>query len=288
MVCSSNISDCALLEHARNFPWLFSNTYNVESVVTYLKKRTLEPFKEKKVNPLEKNQSIDFSDEAGFLINFLRDAGTVRLTLKCAWAGSEFMALNLFEEISKRADLSIEDFMAAYRKQEVIELLKYGTKILNCTVAQRKKNYLYIIRDCRKSFFSGSIAQKMKENELSLDFDENYIVGKTANSGFVKGVVRIVANEDICSLSEAIDSFKQGEILVTTMTHPNMMLLAEKALGIITDEGGITSHAAILARELNIPCLVGTKFASKVLKTGDLVKLNASNGFAEKLKSDLK
>ena len=92
-----------------------------------------------------------------------------------------------------------------------------------------------------------------------------------------------MANEDICSLSEAIDSFKQGEILVTTMTHPNMMLLAEKALGIITDEGGITSHAAILARELNIPCLVGTKFASKVLNTGDLVKLNAGKGFVEKI-----
>ncbi len=63
---------------------------------------------------------------------------------------------------------------------------------------------------------------------------------------------------------------------MTSMTQPNMLLLAKKASGIVTDEGGITSHAAVISRELGIPCVVGTHFATRLISTGNLVALDAS------------
>ena len=73
-------------------------------------------------------------------------------------------------------------------------------------------------------------------------------------------------------------TFKQGEILITQMTQPNIMDIASKASALVTDEGGMLSHAAIISRELKIPCVVGTKFATRVLKDGDLVEVDANTG----------
>lgn len=72
--------------------------------------------------------------------------------------------------------------------------------------------------------------------------------------------------------------FKRGEILVAPMTSPEYIFVMRKAAAIITDEGGLTSHAAIVSRELNIPCVVGTKFATKILKDGARVEIDVANG----------
>ena len=61
---------------------------------------------------------------------------------------------------------------------------------------------------------------------------------------------------------------KKGDILVTDMTNPDFVPFMKIASAIVTDKGGITSHAAIVSRELNIPCVVGTEIGTQVLKTG--------------------
>jgi len=80
------------------------------------------------------------------------------------------------------------------------------------------------------------------------------------------------------------DKLKQGDILVTTMTTPDFLFIMKKAAGFITDEGGITCHAAIVSRELKIPCIIGTKIATKVLKDGDLVEVDAKKGIVRIIK----
>lgn len=77
--------------------------------------------------------------------------------------------------------------------------------------------------------------------------------------------------------------FKAGAILVTTMTRPEFVPLMHKASAVITDEGGLTSHAAIVSRELGIPCIIGTRIATKVLKTGDRVEIDAVKGMVRKI-----
>ena len=71
---------------------------------------------------------------------------------------------------------------------------------------------------------------------------------------------------------------KEGAVLVANMTRPEYVSIMKKAIAIITDEGGITSHAAVVSRELKIPCIIGTQVATKKLKDGDKVFVNADHG----------
>ena len=69
------------------------------------------------------------------------------------------------------------------------------------------------------------------------------------------------------------------------MTRPEMVVAMKKAGAIVTDEGGITSHAAVVSREFGIPCIIGTKKATKVFKDGDLVEVDANRGVVRRVKS---
>ena len=70
---------------------------------------------------------------------------------------------------------------------------------------------------------------------------------------------------------------------MTSMTTPDMISAMKRAAAIVTDEGGITSHAAIISRELNKPCIIGTKLATKVFNDGDLVEVDATTGVVKKI-----
>lgn len=96
--------------------------------------------------------------------------------------------------------------------------------------------------------------------------------GQIGMKGVVTGVVKIITGP------KDFAKFVQGDILVSPMTRPELMPVIRKASGIITDEGGITCHAALVARELKIPCVIGTQCASRVLHDGDRVVLDATTG----------
>ncbi len=101
--------------------------------------------------------------------------------------------------------------------------------------------------------------------------------GLTASPGKATGRVRIIK-----SVKE-IATMQKGEVLVTVMTRPDYVPAMKKAVAIVTNEGGITSHAAIVSRELKIPCIIGTKIATEVLKDGELVEVNANHGVVRRL-----
>ncbi|MCA9351835.1 hypothetical protein KC866_00375 [Patescibacteria group bacterium] len=97
------------------------------------------------------------------------------------------------------------------------------------------------------------------------------VSGNCASGGVAKGRVRIISDPEDDSY------FSDGDILVCDMTSPQYVPFMVKAGGIVTDRGGITSHAAIVARELKKPCIVGTDTATEVLKNGDFVEVDADN-----------
>ncbi len=111
---------------------------------------------------------------------------------------------------------------------------------------------------------------------------EKVLRGEAASRGIARGKVRIVINK------QSFSTFKEGDILVAPMTRPEFVPLMKIASGVITDEGGITSHAAIVSRELGIPCVIGTKIATHVLKDGDLVEVDAEKGKVKILKRESK
>ncbi len=98
------------------------------------------------------------------------------------------------------------------------------------------------------------------------------LVGVAASPGRAQGKVRIL------HYRAQMAEFQRGEVLVTEMTTPDYISAMKKAAAVVTEEGGIMSHAAIISRELGIPCVTGTKIATQVLKDGDLVEVDADAG----------
>ncbi len=99
------------------------------------------------------------------------------------------------------------------------------------------------------------------------------LLGQTAFKGKVQGVARIVLTAD-----GKDTHFNEGDILVSISSNPNLMALIEKSAAIVTDEGGVSCHAAIISRELKKPCVVGTKVATSVIKEGDVIEVDADKG----------
>src|SRR3989344_4192074 len=104
--------------------------------------------------------------------------------------------------------------------------------------------------------------------------------GFSANNGKVKGIARIVLN------SKEFGKVNSGDILVTTMTSVDFVPIMEKAGAFVTNEGGITSHASIVAREMNKPCIIGTQNATQIIKDGDLVEVDADAGIVRIIKKN--
>ena len=96
--------------------------------------------------------------------------------------------------------------------------------------------------------------------------------GMAASPGVASGVVKIIHSMD------DLNKIKQGDILVTTMTNPDMVVTMQKAAAILTSEGGVTAHAAIVSREMGIPAIVGAQDALEVLKDGDEITIDGSHG----------
>ena len=112
-----------------------------------------------------------------------------------------------------------------------------------------------------------------KEEEVDL---EVLIRGLGASPGLASGTVKV-----ILSLDE-LDKVQDGDVMVTTMTTPDMVPAMKRATGIVTDEGGVTCHAAIISRELGIPCVVGTGDATTTLKENDEVTADGKKGLVYK------
>ncbi len=113
------------------------------------------------------------------------------------------------------------------------------------------------------------VAEKGKEQK---EAGKILLKGLAASPGTASGPVRLYKEE------ESLDVVKKGDILVTVMTSPDMVPAMTRAAAIITDEGGMTCHAAIVARELGTPCIVGSKEATKLLKDDMVVTVDGSRG----------
>ncbi len=120
-----------------------------------------------------------------------------------------------------------------------------------------------------------------KEVEAKEVKGEKILEGLGASPGVASGTVKIV--HDLSDL----DKVKQGDVLVTVMTNPDMVPAMKRAAAIVTDEGGMTCHAAIVSREMGIPAIVGTGNATKVLKEGEVVTVDATHGVVYKGKVEM-
>jgi len=178
------------------------------------------------------------------------------------------------DEIAKRAGLTKKeiDYTLLPELKDILEGNSNKEELNN-----RSNGCLCIMTLDGYEIFSGDVAEEVFKKVFNPDPDQDEIIGSCASKGKATGTVKIIRK------IHDLVNFKKGDILVASMTTPNMIPAMNKAAAIVTDEGGVTSHAAIVSRELGIPCIIGTKIASKVLKDGDLVEVDANKGIVKKL-----
>lgn len=207
--------------------------------------------------------------EAAQSLIWIRDKRYVGLTR------GGFNKRDLFEKIAQKLKIDREDVVYLLPEEIKAGLLN-GKKIDKRLIGERKKGYAILINKGKVgNLIVGKELAKLKKEEVT---EIKELRGKTANPGHASGIVRVIIQD------KDLSKFKTGEILVTNMTTPDYLATVKKAAAIVTDIGGITCHAAIISRELNIPCIIGTETASRVLKNGERVEVDATNGIVKILK----
>ena len=147
-----------------------------------------------------------------------------------------------------------------YKKHQDIEWAKDG-----------KTGELFIVQSRPETVHAPTDAKTYKEHEIKTK-KKPILFGIAVGDKIGAGKARVIPEVS------KIGQFKQGEVLVTKMTDPDWVPIMRQAAAIVTDQGGKTCHASIIARELGIPAIVGTGNATKVLKTGELITVDCTRG----------
>ena len=293
------------INHGLKYPFVFWNNYDLEKSFKYFKNK----FKKDKQEKLEfkkhliklkkkKNQVIKEQNKILNKINnkelchlswLFQKSGILRMRLKHTWAGvEEFLLYDLFQEVAKRIKEDYFTMVSYYQPTEIINALADKDKLTKKEIINRKKAFYLGVKNNKAFFYSGQQAinqVKKKYPELFVKKKITQLIGTPACLGKARGEVAVInVSESLSNLALRAKQFKANQILVTEMTQPNMVPLMKKAAAIVTNEGGLTSHAAVISREFGIPCIVGTKCATQVLKDGDLVEVDANKGVVKILK----
>ncbi|MCR4311496.1 MAG: PEP-utilizing enzyme, partial [Candidatus Taylorbacteria bacterium] len=193
---------------------------------------------------------------------------------KGAWASE-----GMYREIGKRLGLTLHEARFIFFFEMRDALLR--RKIDKQCIAQRTSEVVLHQRTGKPDkILHGdealSFVSSLKVKQIDKDVKE--IKGQVAYPGKVQGRAKYVNTPDMMTKME------EGDILVAYATQPNLLPAMRKAAAFVTDFGGITCHAAIVAREWKVPCIIGTKIATKVLKDGDMVEVDANKGVVRIIK----
>ena len=187
---------------------------------------------------------------------------------------SEELMMKIAQDMGKEYNYQPE-LVLCMLKEEMYDCLE-GKGLPSRKVLEGRYNGAVLV--CNREEYQLFTASKIEAvRTLVMTKEDDKLTGACAFPGRVNGVVRIVTDP------AKVKVFQQGDILVTGMTRPEFLLLIKKAGAVVTDAGGMLSHAAITARELKIPTIVGTKVATKVLKDGDVAEVDADKGVVKKL-----
>lgn len=249
----------------KEFAWL-KTAYNI-----------IEELREDEIENINKGEEIfERQKSDNYLINTLQIGIYLRNRMKelsqKLWYYIDPLAISMAIDLG----ISREEFFTITYK-EVIESYKNKNVVISKKeIEDRKKGFSIGILDNKEVIITGPDSLDLVDYFTKLpDFKE--ISGRVAYKGKVKGIVKTIFKK------EQFKDFKKGDILVTTMTTPDYIVLIQKASAIVTDEGGLSCHAAIVSREMKKPCIIGTKIATKVLHDGDFVEVDAEKGIVKKI-----
>ncbi|MFA5154885.1 MAG: PEP-utilizing enzyme [Patescibacteria group bacterium] len=286
-----------LAEHTQTYAWVYyvymGPAFTINDFYGFIR-----DYLNRNVNPTErlaeiKAKSIRVAEAKERYLAKFRPSGLDEFILKIAgkvvWAKprrkdyqskSYYHAEKLLREIAKRLFVSL-DQIRSLPTPLIIQALQGGEPDL--TVANDiKKLHVCLPDNGQVVDLFGKAAEHfcrkvLKVESTPIGADAKEFGGVSACAGRATGCAKII------NLPEDMAKMEYGDILVSSGTTPSIVPAMKKAAAIITDEGGLTCHAAIVSRELNIPCVVSLKIISRVVKDGDQLEVDATQGKVKKL-----
>lgn len=171
--------------------------------------------------------------------------------------------LDILREISRRKEVPIDE-INLYLMSELTELIENNTRLPIDTLKDRREEGVSFVRN----------EEVVKPMFISVkDIDQRSVIsGICASPGMTEGIVKVIHSKN------DIDKVSSLDIMVAIGTDFDLLEIMNVCSGIITEEGGLLSHASVVSRELKKPCLIGVANATKILKDGDSIQLNATEG----------
>jgi phosphoenolpyruvate synthase/pyruvate phosphate dikinase len=276
-------------EHAQKYHWIQNNYLNIEKLsvdffINRIKEHMLDESKVKNYvdnyfSILEKNkeekaalvEELDLDLELKTILKISDLHGYWQDLRKKANITANYYVKLFMEVASKKTNVSFNE-ISMLTVDEFELLLKKGKLDLDF-VKERKGEHAVVYLADERVHYQGGQAKKLFEIMQNKENVDNIVDfrGTPVSTGKVVATARII-------LDPNNDTLKEGEILITGMTRPEFVPLMKKAVAVVTNEGGMTRHAAIISRELGLPCIVGTKIATKAIKDGDIIEVNANHG----------
>lgn len=221
--------------------------------------------------PSSKNkQNIALDDYTKTVVEILKLTKELRDRRKLINLIGSYGLFKFLEEVKKGSNINKE--LAKRAKHiEFEDLLKNSEQIEKDLADRTCVTMIY--EEGMIDFLEYNVIDEKQE----INRKQEKLSGTPAAPGKAEGEVKLVL-----SLNE-FDKFEKGNILVTEMTKPDYVPIMKRASGIITQEGGLTSHAAVFAREHDIPTIVGVDNVTKILEDGDRVEVNANEGVIKKI-----
>ncbi len=181
----------------------------------------------------------------------------------------------VLEEIASRLGITLKEVRFMTSKE--IKAALFEDRLDREEIKRRSSLSLYYTAKDTETYYSGEEARQIIEKYIQSDKAEEVseLRGQCGCRGQAKGRVKIV------NVTADIAKMQEGDILVSISTQPDLLPAMKKAAAFVTDQGGVTSHAAIVAREMHKPCVIATKIATKALKDGDLVSVDADKGLVK-------
>jgi len=238
----------------------------------YCRLKNKQTEEEKEISRICEEAGISSEDRQKLKI--IRDFIYLRTKRKDAMSEANYHMKSVFEGIATSSGLITED-LVYLTPDEIKDLAKNPSKGSNYqrSIGDRKKGFVLMTCDGITRIFTDSF----EEHSYQKATTESSVNGECTFGGKVEGIGRRIMDK------KEIQETKEGEIVVTPMTSPDYAIIMSRVTGIITNEGGVTCHAAQISREYRIPCIIGTMNATNVFKTGDKLFLNSIEGYAEKM-----
>lgn len=181
----------------------------------------------------------------------------------------------LLEEFARRTSYAVEELKYVFPP----EMGKVLAGALLREELQQRFEYCMIVwvKDAYDVITDQKLIDRLDAIGTGAVHQVEELKGFAAQLGVARGKVKVLMS------AEEVHKIEEGDVLVSVMTRPDYVPAMKKAVAFVTDEGGITCHAAIVAREMKKPCIIGTKIATKMLKDGDRVEVDANSGIVRKL-----